>query len=321
MNIKTILIILGEPNSTFSELLLKYFNSKIFKKNKKKIIIIGNKELFEKQSKILKYKIQLNEISKVDESSSKVINIINVNYKFKKPFSRITTNSNKYIDECFKLSIKLLKNNPNLALMNGPISKKHFLKKKYLGITEYIAQKTNSKDPVMLIYNKGLGVSPLTTHTPIKNVVKYVKKEKIIKSILNIRNFYKKYLNKNISIAILGLNPHCETTDKISEEKKEIIPAIKFLKKQNIKLDGPFSADTFFLKKNISKFDVVIGMYHDQVLTPIKTLYEFEAINVTIGLPFVKVTPDHGPNYEMIGKNKSDPSSVFYAFKFLNRFK
>ena len=117
------------------------------------------------------------------------------------------------------------------------------------------------------------------------------------------------------------MNPHCETTDKISEEKKEIIPAIKFLKKQNIKLDGPFSADTFFLKKNISKFDVVIGMYHDQVLTPIKTLYEFEAINVTIGLPFVKVTPDHGPNYEMIGKNKSDPSSVFYAFKFLNRFK
>ena len=321
MNIKTILIILGEPNSTFSELLLKYFNSKIFKKNKKKIIIIGNKELFEKQSKILKYKIQLNEISKVDESSSKVINIINVNYKFKKPFSRITTNSNKYIDECFKLSIKLLKNNPNLALMNGPISKKHFLKKKYLGITEYIAQKTNSKDPVMLIYNKGLGVSPLTTHTPIKNVVKYVKKEKIIKSILNIRNFYKKYLNKNISIAILGLNPHCETTDKISEEKKEIIPAIKYLKNKKINVSGPFSADTFFLKKNMKKYDVVLGMYHDQVLTPIKTLYEFEAINVTIGLPFVKVTPDHGPNYEMIGKNKSDPSSVFYAFKFLNRFK
>ena len=107
MNIKTILIILGEPNSTFSELLLKYFNSKIFKKNKKKIIIIGNKELFEKQSTILKYKIQLNEISNVDESSRRNVNIINVNYKFKKPFSRITTNSNKYIDECFKLSIKI----------------------------------------------------------------------------------------------------------------------------------------------------------------------------------------------------------------------
>ena len=176
MNIKTILIVMGEPNSTFSELLLKYFNSKFFKKNRKKIILIGNKELFEKQSVILNYNIQLNEISKIDESISKVINIINVNYKFKKPFSKITKNSNKYIEECFKLSLKLLKNNSNLALMNGPISKKHFLKKKYPGITEYIAKKTNSKDPVMLIYNKSLGVSPLTTHTPIKNVVKYVKK-------------------------------------------------------------------------------------------------------------------------------------------------
>ena len=80
-----------------------------------------------------------------------------------------------------------------------------------------------------------------------------------------------------------------------------------------------FSADTFFLNKNIKKFDVVIGMYHDQVLAPIKTLFKFNAINVTIGLPFVKVTPDHGPNEDMIGKNKSDPSSIFCAMDFFNK--
>ena len=119
----------------------------------------------------------------------------------------------------------------------------------------------------------------------------------------------------------MGLNPHCETTDKVSEEKKQIIPAIDYLKKRKINIDGPFSADTFFIEKNIKKFDVVVGMYHDQVLTPIKTLFNFNAINITIGLPFIKVTPDHGPNYEMIGKNKSDPSSIFYAFKFLNKIK
>ena len=131
--------------------------------------------------------------------------------------------------------------------------------------------------------------------------------------------FYKSKLKKIPKIAILGLNPHCETTDKISEEKTEIIPAINYLKKKKIKISGPFSADTFFLKKNIKEFDVVVGMYHDQVLTPIKTLFKFKAINVTVGLPFVKVTPDHGPNFEMIGKNKSDPSSIIYAFKFLNK--
>ena len=101
----------------------------------------------------------------------------------------------------------------------------------------------------------------------------------------------------------------------------EIMPAIEYLNKKNIDVDGPFSADTFFLKKNIKKYDVVLGMYHDQVLTPIKTLFEFKAINVTIGLPFIKITPDHGPNHEMLGKNKSDPSSIFYAFSFVNKIK
>ena len=119
----------------------------------------------------------------------------------------------------------------------------------------------------------------------------------------------------------MGLNPHCETTDNVSEERNEIIPAIKYLKKKQIKIFGPFAADTFFLKKNIKNFDVVVGMYHDQVLTPAKTLFNFKAINITLGLPFIKVTPDHGPNYEMIGKNKSDPASIFYAFSFFNKIK
>ena len=170
----------------------------------------------------------------------------------------------------------------------------------------------------MLIYNDKIAVSPLTTHIPIKNVAKYVKKNNIINNINKINDFFKKNLGKKPKFAVLGLNPHCETIDKISEEQREIIPAIKYLNKKKIYVNGPFSADTFFLKKNIKKYDVVVGMYHDQVLTPIKTLFEFNAINITIGLPFIKVTPDHGPNYEMIGKNKSDPSSIFYALNFLN---
>ena len=146
-----------------------------------------------------------------------------------------------------------------------------------------------------------------------------MKKRRIINNALKINKFYKSILNKNPQIAVLGLNPHCETISKISEEKNEIVPAIKYLIKKRIKISGPFSADTFFLEKNIKKYDVVIGMYHDQVLTPAKTLFKFEAINITLGLPFLKITPDHGPNYQMAGKNKSDPSSIFYALNFLNK--
>ena len=102
---------------------------------------------------------------------------------------------------------------------------------------------------------------------------------------------------------MLGLNPHCETTDKFSEEKKIILPAIKYLKKKKIKIKGPFPADTFFIKKNLQKYDVVIGMYHDQVLTPMKTIYEFDAINITLGLP--QNYADHGPNEKMLVSHRS----------------
>mgnify|MGYP001218109960 FL=1 len=319
MNIKVVLIVLGEPNSTFSEILLKYFCSTNFKKINKKITLVGNVDLFKKQMKILNYNIKLNVVSDINQSVKKSINIINVGYKFKRAFSKISDSSTKYIEECFNLSLKLIKKGKADELINGPISKKHFLKKKFPGITEYIAEKTSSRNPVMLIYNNNLSVSPLTTHIPIKNVSKYVKKKKIINNILKIDNFYKSKLKIKPRIAVLGLNPHCETIDNISEENNEINPAIKYLLKKKIKVNGPYSADTFFLDKNIKKFDVVVGMYHDQVLSPVKTLFKFNAINITLGLPFIKITPDHGPNQEMIGKNMSDSSSIFYAFDFLDR--
>lgn len=321
MNSNIILIILGEPNSTFSEVLFKFFKSKDFKKNKNRIVLIGCTKLLKKQMKELEYNFVINEINEVKEAIKKVINIINVDYKFKKPFSEITVSSNNYIEESFNLGIKLLKKNKLTKLVNGPISKTHFLNKKFPGITEYIGNKTKSKNQVMLIYNKNLAVSPITTHIPINGVAKLIKKKKIIHNTFQIYKFYKSALGKIPKIAILGLNPHCETINKVSEEKEEIIPAIKYLNKKKIKVFGPLSADTFFLKKNIRKFDVVVGMYHDQVLTPVKTLFEFEAINITLGLPFIKVTPDHGPNHLMIGKNQSDPSSIIYALNFLNNVK
>ena len=321
MKINKILIILGEPQSTFSEILFKYFSSKEFSKNEKKIILIGSISLLRKQMKKLKFNLNLKIINNLKEAKINELNILNINYNNQKIFSKISSNSKNYISECFKIGLNLIKKNKKIALINGPVSKKHFLAKKYLGVTEYISKKIKSKNQVMLIYNDKLSVSPLTTHLPLKHVAKNITKEKIISNVKEIRKFYENLLKKKPKIAILGLNPHCETIDKISEEKKIIIPAIKYLKKINLNTDGPFSADTFFIKKNINKYDVVVGMYHDQVLTPIKTLYNFNAINITIGLPFIRISPDHGPNYKMLGKNESDPSSIFCAMKFINKIR
>ena len=319
MSTKYILIVHGEPFSIFSEVLGKYFIKK--RKFKKKIIIIGNKQLLKKQLKKLKYNFPLNEIKNYLDSEINSINIININFSHKKIFSNISRKSNKYIEDCFKKSLDIIKSNNDFILINGPISKKTFLNKKYSGITEYLSQKTNSRDEVMLIYNNKLSVSPLSTHIPIKNVNRQVKKDRIVKNVISINNFYKNILKKESKVAVLGLNPHCETTDKFSEEDKIIKPSINYLKKKGLNISGPFSADTFFIKKNLSKYNVVLGMYHDQVLTPMKTLFNFDAINITLGLPFIRISPDHGPNSEMAGKNKSDPSSFFYAMEFAEKIR
>ena len=320
MNIKLILIVLGEPYSTFSEIFAKYFTK--YKKIKKKIIIVGNLNLLEKQINKLKYNLNLNKISSIEEAKEKTINIIDIEFKYKKVFTNISEISNNYIKECFDKAIEILKKcKEECVLINGPISKKHFLKKNFLGITEYLSNKTQSSDEVMLIYNENISVSPLTTHVPIKYVSKMISKRRIVKNVQLINKFYKKMLKKEIKFAVLGLNPHCETIDKFNEDEKIVKPSIKYLKRKKIIIDGPFSADTFFLKKNIKKYDVVIGMYHDQVLIPVKTLFNFNAINITIGLPFIRISPDHGPNLQMLGKNKSDYSSLSYAIKFIEKLK
>ncbi len=169
----------------------------------------------------------------------------------------------------------------------------------------------------MLIYNKNLSVSPVTTHIPLKDVSKNININNILHNVIAIHNFYKKNLNINPKIALLGLNPHCESKSKLNEEKKIIIPAIKKVSKKNINVSGPYSADTFFIKKNINNYNSVIGLYHDQVLTPFKTLYEFNASNITLGLPFLRMSVDHGPNETMLGKNKSNTESLENIFDFI----
>ena len=321
MKNKYILIIAGEPYSIFSEIFFKTLKKKQIQNMKNPIIIIGSKEILFKQMIRLNYNFKIKEIFFKDINKLKInnkkINILNVNFNFKKIFDKISSKSNNYINNCCNLAIKIIKEKGAKILINGPIDKKFFLKKKYPGMTEYFAAKVKkTNQEVMLIYNENLAVSPLTTHLPLKKIFKKISKERIIFQVKKINEFYKKYLKKKPIIALTGLNPHCETLDKFSEEERILNPAVKKLKQNNIKISGPFPADTIFLKKNYIHYDVIVGMYHDQVLAPLKSLYGFDAINITIGLPFIRITVDHGPNNKMIGKNLSSPTSLIEAINF-----
>jgi len=316
---KPIIIVAGEPNSIFLEIFFKTFKLKKFKSP---LILIASKEIVMLQMKALNFKFKINLLEYNGKSLSKLnknkINLLNVDFHQMTPFTEISFKSKKYIEKSFDIALNLIKLNITKKLINGPISKKYFLKKKFFGITEYLGEKTRSKNVAMLIYNKYLSVSPLTTHIPIKSVTKKITKKFIIDKILLINDFYKKKLKFRPKIAVAGLNPHCESRSLLDEDKQILLPSISMLKNKKILIDGPFPTDTIFLKQNRNKFNLIIGMYHDQVLTPMKTIYEYDAINVTIGLPFIRVSPDHGPNEKMMGKNLSNPLSLIRSLEFLD---
>lgn len=318
---RPIVIILGEPNSISSEIFLKSLN--YIKKTKLNFIIIGNYSLLEKQANYLDFKINVKfKLSEINSLENVKFNFINVDYKQSKPFNLKTNNSDTFVKKCFEHAVILLKKKLAIGLINLPINKSKFTKNKYKGITEYIADKTNNRNKEnMLLFNENFSVLPLTTHIPLRKVYKEISYKKIEKACKNINNFYLKTIKrKKFKIGILGLNPHNGENGYIgNEEKKIIIPAINKLKKK-YPIIGPLSPDTSFLQREKLEIDVLIGHYHDQILTTFKTKFDFNAINITIGLPFIRISPDHGIGTGIIGKGIANPKSFKKAVKFFSKY-
>jgi len=322
---KPLAIIAGEPNSISSEIIFKFWKLKK-KYIHKPLFVIGSIQLLNLQMKQLKYKIKIKKINKhfkIRDLNEIGLPVYDIDYTQKKPFEKISSKSNKYIFKCFEVALKLVKDKKILGFINCPISKEYLFKNKHQGVTEFLSKKLNKKNnnEVMLIYNKKLSVSPITTHIPLNQVSKKINQYKIVEKVKIIDNFYKKFLNKKPNFAILGLNPHNFSISKKSEEKKIINKAIKSLVKLKINAKGPVAPDSSFVIFKKYKFDVIIGMYHDQVLSPFKALYNFFAINITLGLPYIRISPDHGIAEDIIGKKIANPNSLIESIKFFNYIK
>lgn len=317
---KKIIILSGDPNSINSEIIFKSWK-KIGKSLKKRIYLISNYKLIKNQFKKLGYSIKVQQVKNIDESSKNdSLKIINIDLIYKNPFKVSLSSNQKFVIKCLNLGHKLSLNKNISGIINCPINK-NLLSKTKTGVTEFFASKCRVKNnsEVMLIWNRKLAVSPVTTHLDVKDISKKLNKQLITKKIINIDLWFKKKFKKKPKIAVLGLNPHNAEFRKNSEERRIIIPAIKKLKNLKIKVFGPFVADTLFIN-DFKNYNVIVGMFHDQVLAPFKSIFKFNAVNITLGLKYLRVSPDHGVAVDLVGKNKADETSLLQCIDVIKKF-
>ncbi len=210
------------------------------------------------------------------------------------------------------------------ALVTAPINKASFKKAgiKYSGHTEILKVLTSSKNTVMSFWADDFRVALVTRHIPISKVSKSITKKEIVNTTLVFNEYVKKSVNKRKPvIAIAALNPHAGDDGVIGTEDKTIVlPAVKALLKKGVNVIGPIAADVLFYKLKQGLYDGVVCMYHDQALVPFKMLYFDKGVNASLGLPFIRTSPDHGTAFDIAGKAKADPTSMIEAIKMAIRF-
>ncbi len=207
---------------------------------------------------------------------------------------------------------------PNSSLVTAPVSKSAIaqIEKGFTGHTEYITKHSGAKDSAMTFISTKIKLSLLTTHLSLKEVLSSLNIALIERHIKIINDGLKKWFKiKSPRIVISSLNPHCGENGVLGlEEKIFFIPAILRLKKDGINVTGPVSASQALTDTLSGKFDFIVSPYHDQLLTSLKTLLG-PSVNFTMGLPFIRTSPDHGTAFEIAGKNLADESSMKAAIK------
>jgi len=233
----------------------------------------------------------------------------------------------RYAVKSLEDAVKALKQKWIDGLVTAPVHKKNIQSAtfNYPGHTPYLKDIFGVNDVLMMLYAGNFRVGLVTEHIPLNEVAKFITRENLISKLQLLNQSLKKDFGiDKPRIAVLGLNPHAGDEGLIGNEEETIIkPALKDARQKDILAFGPYSADAFFARRQFTKFDAVLAMYHDQGLIPFKTLASGEGVNFTAGLPGVRTSPDHGVAFDIAGKNKADESSfmaaVFECIDIINR--
>jgi len=290
-----------------------------FKKFMANITIIGNKDAILSRAKQHKKNIIISTKPGPHKGNGE-LKIINLDYKNTVVSGQLDKSNSLQQLEGLKNSIELCLSKEFDALITLPIHKKILSSKtkKFTGHTEYIANACGYKgNEVMVLSNKKLNVALATTHIALKDVPSKITQESLCNTISTIHNeLEKKFKIPSPKITVTGLNPHCGEDGEFGDEEIKVIkPAISKMQELGIAISGPIPSDTAFTPKEIKKTDCYLAMYHDQGLAPFKALTFGKGVNVTLGLPIIRTSVDHGTGLDIAGSTKIDSSSFFESIK------
>ena len=318
---KVILITAGDPASISTEITIKAIEDQNINKNIN-LVAITDPNLVKDYKKLIRSDIKINEIKdeiKFSDYKNNHLNIIPIKLNNRVKYGKPDIKNFSFTKFSITKAIKIHNNSTASAIVTNPINKYIMYKSgfNFEGHTDFLGSLSiKKKNPVMMLVTSELKTLPLTIHVPLKKVSQLITKELIITKIKIAVDGLKTFFDiKKPSIIVTGLNPHAgENGDLGNEEIKVIKPAIDELKKHNyLSITGPVSADIAFSQYNRCRHDLAVCMYHDQALIPIKTLDFHKGVNVTLGLDFIRTSPDHGTAFDIAGKNLANPESLISA--------
>ncbi len=316
---KKLAITMGDPGGVGPEIIIKALNSSEVR-NHCYPLVIGDAHIMEEALSLLKLPRRLRIIKAPEESmpSAKTIELINTgvikNFIKNKP----TAEGGRACVSYIKKAVELVLNKQVDGIVTASISKEALKRAGFTwpGHTEMLADLTNTKDYAMMLIGEPLRVILVTIHTALKNVPDLITKQRLLNTIRLAKKACDMLGIKNPRIAIAGLNPHAGEKGIFGDEEiKKIIPAVKDATKEGIPVSGPYPPDTVFYKAFKGEIDIVVCMYHDQGLIPLKMIAFDKGVNVTVGLPFIRTSPDHGTAYDIAWKGVANPSSMIEAIK------
>ncbi|MFA6036894.1 MAG: 4-hydroxythreonine-4-phosphate dehydrogenase PdxA [Legionellales bacterium] len=283
------------------------------------LVVVADPDLLLQRAKLLNLPLKLNEFIKDKPHQAGQLFIIPEKLNSPTICGQLNADNSEYVLRTLTTATQGCLNHTFTALVTGPVHKGIINQTgiKFSGHTEFLADLCQVKQVVMLLASDKLRIALVTTHLPLKQVSDAITAEEIKSIIPILHDGLKKYFHiHNPHIIVAGLNPHAGESGHLGDEEINIIsPALEFLRKQGYQLEGPLSADTMFSEKNLKSADAFLCMYHDQGLPVIKTLSFGKTANITLGLPFLRTSVDHGTALELAGTNKASADSFIYALE------